>query len=122
MGLGKSLVLADHEEFSLFLRNLHHFLAVGEGHGHGFLTENVLAGFQGLDGKLGMGIVGCTHGDRIDFGIRQQFLRRVIDPAAVFRRHVLGTGFGRVKETYQLTVGICGIFRNVPNLGNLAAA
>ena len=56
------------------------------------------------------------------YNIRQQFFRRVIDPAAVFGRHVLGSGFGGVKETDQLTVGISGIFRNVPDLGNLATA
>ena len=122
MGLGKALVLADHQNLALLVGNLHHLLAVGKGDGHGLFAEDVLACLEGIDGQLRVGVVGSTDGDRVDFGIGKQLFRAVVGLAAVFGRHVLGAGFCGVEETHQLAVGVIRILGNVTNLGDLAAA
>ena len=122
MGLGQALVLADHEEFAFLFGHLHHLLAVGEGDGHGLLAEDVLAGFQGLDGQLRVGVVGSADAYRVDVRIRQQLFRRVIGLAAVLGGHVLGPGLGGVEEADELAIGVIRVLGNVPHLGDLAAA
>ena len=67
--LRKALVLPDHEQLAALFGGFHHLLAVREGDGHGLFTEDVLAGLQGLDGELRVGVVGRADGDRVDLGV-----------------------------------------------------
>ena len=120
--VGETLVLADHQALALLFGNPHHLFTVGEGDGHGLLAENMLAGLQGLDAELGVRVVGSADGNRVDFGIGKEFIRRVVDLAAVFGSHVFGAGSGRVKEADELAAGVFIVLGDVPDLGNFAAA
>ena len=122
VSLGQPLVLADHQKLALLVGDLHHLLAVGEGDGHGLFAEDVLAGLEGFDGQLRVGVVGGAYGNRVDCGIRQQFFCAVIGLAAVFGGHVLGTGLGGIEEAHQLAVGVVRVLGNMSHLGDLAAA
>ena len=120
--VGEALVLADHQALALLFGNPHHLFAVGEGDGHGLLAENMLAGLQGLDAELGVRVVGSADGNRVDFGIGKEFIRRVVDLAAVFGSHVFSAGSGRVKEADELAAGVFIVLGDVTDLGNFAAA
>ena len=122
VGLGKALIVADHQEFAVLFRTVHHGLAVGQGGGHGLFAQDVLAGVQGLDAQCRMSVVGGTDRDGVDLRVCQQLLRRVIGQTTVFGGHILRPALGGIVEAHQLYIRVLRIFRDVPHLGDLPAA
>ena len=122
MGLGQALIVADHQEFAVLFRTFHHGLAVGQGGGHGLFAQDVLAGVQGLDAQLRVGVVGGADGDRVDVRVGKKRLGGVIDLPAVFVRLLLGPGPVGAEKGRQLCIRVLRIFGDVPHLGNFSAA
>ena len=96
--------------------------AVGDGHGHRLFEEQVLAGFEGGDGELGMGVVGGGDGQDVDVRIGEQ-PRRVggVPSTVVFPCQRLGGRRVDVAEGAHGRVGLGGRPARVGAAGGAAA-
>ena len=122
VSLGKPLVVADHQEFAVFVRCLHHGLALRQGDGHRLFAQDILACVEGGDGQLRMGEVGSADGYCLNLRIFQQLLYRSVGGAAVLLSQRGSTLLVDVVKAQQLCFGVVCVLRDVANLGNLAAA
>ena len=82
----------------------------------------MLAGVEGGVGDLGVVAVLHANGHRVDLRVVYQIVIGVIHLAAVFLRHLSGALGNLVVIAHQLGIGVGSVLRQVPGLGNLAAA
>ena len=122
VGLGKTLVVTDHQKFPVCVGGLNHGFAVGEVGRHGLFTQNVLARIQGCDGQLRMGKVGGADGHGLDFRFCQQLLYGGVGTAAVLSRQLCCPLLIDVVKAHQFCFWMGRVLRNVANLCDFAAA
>ena len=118
----KAHIVAHHEVLAVKLGSRHHGLALRQGHSHGLFHQHVLAGIQGGIGDLGMIPVFHAYGYRIDLWVIEQLKIGFIHFSAVFFRHLPGPVDVFIVVAHQLGIGIGAVLRQVPKLGDLAAA
>ena len=122
VGLGQTLVVADHQELPRFMGGLDHLLALLQRGGHGLFTQHMLTGLQGGDGDGRVGMVGHADADCVDGGIGQHGLSGLIGLAAVLSGQLGGALGIQIIEACQLRIGILRVFGDVTYLRDLAAA
>ena len=122
VGLGQTLVMADHQELVILLCRFYHGFTFCQGDGHRLFAQNMLAGIEGCNGQLRMGKVGCTDGNCMNFGICQQLFHRCIGSTAVLLCQRTCTLQIDIIEAQELGILVLRIFGDVTDLGNLAAA
>ena len=122
VGLGKALVVANHQVFAALLGGGHHGLALLQGGGHGLFAQHVLARFQGGDGDFGVGVVGGADAHRVDVRVGQQVPPGGVDLAAVLLGQLPGPVLVQVVIAPELRLGVGGVLRDVAHLGDFPAA
>ena len=118
----KAHIVAHHQVLAVKLGSGHHGLALRQSHGHGLFHQHMLAGVEGGVGDLGMVAVFHAHGHRIDLRVVYQIVIGIIHLSAIFLRHLDGAGADFVIIAHQLGIGVGSVLRQVPGLGDLAAA
>ncbi len=118
---GKSLVLVNHQNPVILSRSSHHRFAVRQCHRHRFFAKHMFSCLQCRYGDGCVYTVSRAHRHRINGIIRQQFLIRVINLCLILFRKLPCPFLIDVIKPADSGVLIRLIFRNMPDLRNLAA-
>ena len=126
MSLGEALVLIDHElcagHLGGNLGRRDHLLALFERNRHGLLAQHVLARAQRLDSRLGMSRIGRADTHRIDVGVIEQIVKRVVCGRPVVLGELARAIVVDIVEGDNLRIGIRLVLRYVPHLGDLSTS
>ena len=121
MSCCKPLILSDHQLFAVAFCRFHHGLTFFQGNSHGLLTEYMESVIESLNGHGRMQGIGHADADRIQSAVQKCFQIRKSLSSVSFRHFFRFPRCHGIK-CRQFAMFICRKFRNMPYLGNGAAA
>ena len=119
---GQALILVDHQLFAALLRRLDHALAIRQRRRHRLFAQHMLARLQRRNRNLRVAGVRRADAHRVHVRVGQQGFHTVVGLSAVTLRQLLRARRIQIIKRGELRVGVVGIFGNVTNLRNFAAA
>ena len=119
---GQALVLVDHKPLSALFRRADHAFAIRQRRRHRLFAQHMLARLQRRNRNLRVAGVRRADAHRVHVRVGQQGFHTVVGLSAVTLRQLLRARRIQIIKRGELRVGVVGIFGNVTNLRNFAAA